>query len=143
GVNTPREREFEFLDRWAIKEVRKSLRTRSCKGTRPLGSWHRSSASTRISAARSRQCFASFIERGGMFALPNVEQAGDPNLSATDARKFVVVFSVGGGRTRATPPAQCQRAHARRATADCGQYCKGPAVPARRCVVVGPKFRLL
>src|SRR5215813_10931052 len=47
------------------------------------------SASTRISAARSRQCFASFTELGGMFALPNVEQAGDPDLSATDARRFV------------------------------------------------------
>jgi hypothetical protein len=30
-----------------------------------------------------------------MFALSNGEQAGDLNLSATDARKFVVVFSVG------------------------------------------------
>src|SRR5262249_18499396 len=47
------------------------------------------SASTRISAARSRQCFASLTELGGMFALPNVEQAGDPDLSATDARRFV------------------------------------------------------
>jgi hypothetical protein len=51
-------------------------------------------------AARWRQCFASFTELGGMFALPNVEQAGDPDLSATDARSSFVVFSVAGRRER-------------------------------------------
>ena len=50
------------------------------------------SASTRISAAQSRQCFASFTELGRMFALPKVEQAGDLHLSATDARRFVCRF---------------------------------------------------